>query len=100
MVVALLFVLGSWLVFHPVISHEEDLLRYLFPDQYGRYAARVPRLMPDLSRWSDIARLDIDPRLYRKTVLDSLVLLAAVLPIRLLALLHANEILPVWLRLP
>lgn len=99
-VIALLAFLGAWLVFWPVIRHEEEILAKLFPTDYPDYRAHVPRLVPDIRRWADVGHLYVNPRLYRRTVLDSLVWLVLVPPVRLVGLLHESGILPVWIVLP
>ena len=48
----LLYGAAGWLVFHLfVLAYEEPVLRRLFPDDYERYAAAVPRWLPRLRPW-------------------------------------------------
>lgn len=75
LVLAGLFGLGAYVIFLPVVEHEERALQAVFGTEFDAYRARVPRFLPRLSEWRDVSRLDIDPRRFRQTVLDGLVLL-------------------------
>ncbi|WP_157944509.1 methyltransferase family protein [Mangrovicella endophytica] len=96
----LLCLVGGWLIFRPVIDREEQALASLFPEEYGTYHLAVPRLVPSLRQWADVDRLEINPKLYRRTVLDSLAWLALVPVIQLVVLTHQTGHLPVFIHLP
>lgn len=88
LVMAGLFALGAYLIFVPVVRHEEKALGAVFGDKFEVYRAAVPRFVPRFSQWRDVSSLRIDPRRYRQTVLDGLVMLG------LLPLIDGAE----WLR--
>ena len=78
LVMAGLFALGAYLIFAPVVRHEERALRAMFGAEFEAYRAEVPRFLPRFSQWRDVPSLRIDPRRYRRTVLDGLVMLGLV----------------------
>lgn len=78
LVLAAFFTLGAYCIFLPVVRHEERALREVFGAEFDAYRARVPRFLPRLSQWRDIPILQIDPRRFRQTVMDGLVLLGLV----------------------
>jgi protein-S-isoprenylcysteine O-methyltransferase Ste14 len=78
LVLAAIFAFGAYLIFVPVVRHEERALREVFGAEFDAYRARVPRFLPRLSQWRDIPILQIDPRRFRQTVMDGLVLLGLV----------------------
>ena len=78
LVLAGLVALGAFAIFAPVVQHEETALYAIFGAEFDAYRARVPRFLPRPSQWQDAPSLAIDPRHYRQTVLDGLVLLCLV----------------------
>ncbi|MBB4001857.1 methyltransferase family protein [Aurantimonas endophytica] len=78
LIVASLFVVGAYAIFVPVVRHEEIALGALFGAEFDAYRKRVPRFLPRLSQWQDAPILMIDPKHYRQTALDGLILLAFV----------------------
>ncbi|MBB4000773.1 methyltransferase family protein [Aureimonas pseudogalii] len=81
LVVACLFVAGAYLIFAPVVRHEEGALDAIFGSEFDAYRARAPRFLPRLSQWRDVAHLEIDPKRYRQTVLDGSIMLGLALAI-------------------
>ena len=63
--IALVFLLLFLIIYWPVILDEEEYLRAQFPD-YEAYAARVPRLIPRLTRPAASAVGRFSFHLYRK----------------------------------
>jgi protein-S-isoprenylcysteine O-methyltransferase Ste14 len=78
LVISTLFALGAYVIFIPVVRQEEVALRAVFGADFDAYRARVPRFVPRFSQWRDVPILRIDPKRYRQTVLDGLILLALV----------------------
>jgi protein-S-isoprenylcysteine O-methyltransferase Ste14 len=78
LIVTSLFVVGAYAILVPVVRHEEIALRAIFGAAFDAYRKRVPRFLPRLSQWQDAPILMIDPKHYRHTALEGLILLAFV----------------------
>ena len=78
LVLAGLFALGAYFIFLPVVRYEEGALHAVFGPEFDAYRMRVPRFLPKFSQWRDVPILQINPRRYRQTILDGLVLLSLV----------------------
>jgi protein-S-isoprenylcysteine O-methyltransferase Ste14 len=78
LVMAGVFTVGAYCIFVPVVRHEERALRAVFGARFDTYLADVPRFLPRFSLWRDVRSLQVDPRRYRQTVLDGLVLFCLV----------------------
>ncbi|UIJ72680.1 isoprenylcysteine carboxylmethyltransferase family protein [Aurantimonas sp. HBX-1] len=78
LIVAGLFVGGVYAILMPAVRHEEIALRALFGAAFDAYRRHVPRFLPRLSQWQDAPIVMIDPKHYRQTALDGLILLAFV----------------------
>jgi protein-S-isoprenylcysteine O-methyltransferase Ste14 len=90
----------TYFVFRAVIEHEENFLRSAFPDAFTAYAARVPRLWPQITLWTDARIIVVLPKPVVRTFADTCVLLLAVPIAEVIDALHAAEVLPVLLKLP
>jgi hypothetical protein len=77
-ILASVAVLGTYLIFLPVVRHEERALGDVFGFEFEDYRARVPRFLPRFSQWRDVPILQIKPSRYRQTVMDGLILLGLV----------------------
>lgn len=99
----LIYLLGTLLVFLPVIVAEEQALAERFGPAFLAYRREVPRLVPRLlrpSRWKDAdAFCAAPPQLYR-SLRDSALLVASVPLFQGVEWLQANHVLPVLLHLP
>lgn len=58
-------------IFALVISHEERALSERFPDEFPRYKASVPRLVPALCRWQDADTMLVRPAMVHRTFRDA-----------------------------
>ncbi|WP_185985337.1 methyltransferase family protein [Aureimonas mangrovi] len=83
------FALAAYLVFLPVVRHEERALHRMYGSTYGDYCRNVPRFLPKPSLWLEERSLDIDPVRWRQTVVDALLFLLLVPAVRGLAELQA-----------
>lgn len=74
----LLLVVGGFLgIFYPMMRNEACYLRERFAD-YGDYERGVPMFFPNFRLWKERASFEINFRLVRRTLLDSLVVLLVV----------------------
>ena len=61
----------AMLVSYPaVIRREEDVLRERFGAEFEAYCARVPRFLPRFSGYVEPETYTVNPRLFRRTMLD------------------------------
>jgi protein-S-isoprenylcysteine O-methyltransferase Ste14 len=90
----------AWVVFLRTVLTEEDVLLAAFGDEYRRYASRVPRFLPRLSLWRDLAVVEVRPRLVQTTFVDALVFLLAVPIAEGVEYLQDIGALPVFVFLP
>lgn len=100
-VVLLVALVALALVLHlRAIAAEDTLLEAAHGAAARRYRVDVPALLPDFSRYSVPASLEIQPRVAWKAVLDAGSLLLAFAALQAAHVLqHAGAIAP-WLRLP
>ena len=73
----LLVAAGFLSIFYPMMRNEARYLRERFAD-YAEYEENVPLFFPDLRLWNERASFEINFRLVKRTLLDSLVVLAVV----------------------
>ncbi|MBX2831355.1 MAG: isoprenylcysteine carboxylmethyltransferase family protein [Rhodospirillales bacterium] len=76
--IAMLFMLGCWLVFRTVVVHEEEMLGQRFGVAFADYCQSVPRFWPVLAKWRDERDLTVRPELYLTTIRDACWFLMAV----------------------
>lgn len=86
--------------FHVVMAREEAALHSLHGEAYPDYMARVPRFWPSPSSYLAGETSGFDPRLLKRTLLDSTGFLAAVPLFKAVEHAQAAGLLPVLLRLP
>ncbi len=72
---------GFLAIFYPMMRNEARYLRERFED-YADYEKNVPLFFPDLRLWKERALFEINFRLLKRTLLDSLVVLI-VIPVML-----------------
>jgi protein-S-isoprenylcysteine O-methyltransferase Ste14 len=99
-IVALVCGFFIWIVFRWTASREEAALALGFQDDFRRYAARVPRFLPNFSLWQSPTTLVVHRRAMRATFLDALIFLTAIPLMEFFEYLHDSGILPVYLKLP
>jgi protein-S-isoprenylcysteine O-methyltransferase Ste14 len=90
----------AWLVFYLVILKEEQVLLGRFGPGYEAYLAQVPRLFPDFSRWRDVEKVEVNPRLVRATALDASIFLLSIPLAEGIEYLHDIGLLPTLIALP
>ncbi|BDW87979.1 methyltransferase family protein [Thalassospira tepidiphila] len=78
LLIALLFGVGAFGVFLPVILREERALETLFGASFDDYKARVPRFGPRFGAWRDAEILEVRPHLLWRTLRDGLVFLMVI----------------------
>lgn len=92
--------LATYVIFNVVIEREEAFLRTAFPLAFAEYAARVPRLWPNLSLWTDTDLIVVSPKPVVRTFADTCLLLLAIPIAEGIDTLHATGHLPVLFQLP
>ena len=78
LLVALLFGIGAFAIFLPVVLREERALQTLFGKPFEDYKARVPRFGPRFGAWQDAEILEVRPHLLWRTLRDGLVFLMVI----------------------
>jgi protein-S-isoprenylcysteine O-methyltransferase Ste14 len=82
-------------LFYPaVVAREEARLAHLFGERYAAYCARVPRWIPDWSRYRESAAVTVSPRHMRGAILDAMWFLWAFALWELIEELHHLNLLP------
>lgn len=99
-VLALLFFVIAFIIFRSVVGYEEAALLDTFGAPYRDYCRRVPRFIPNLSLWSDERRLEIEPVLVARTLIDAAPFILAMPMFELIGQLQLDGVLPVMLYLP
>jgi protein-S-isoprenylcysteine O-methyltransferase Ste14 len=68
--IPLALIVAVLLVYPHVIKREEAHLRSKFGEAFTRYAARTPRILPDLSKYNEPDSYTVNPKLFRRTAMD------------------------------
>lgn len=89
-VLAFIFLLIAFAVFHATVRREEEWLGEAFGAPYAAYVAGTPRFWPDLRKWRDQETLEVRPRFFLTTLRDGLAFLL-VIPL-FEALEHAQSV--------
>lgn len=96
-----LALIATFALYYPhVVAREEAFLSERYGDAYRAYVRRVPRWLPDFSRWRSPAEIAVQPRFLLATMRDSALFFVALPLLEALDWLHAAGHLPVLLRLP
>lgn len=66
MALGLLFLMG----YPAVVQREEEVLRARFGAEFETYCARTPRFVPNLARFNEPETYLVNPRLFRRTMVD------------------------------
>jgi protein-S-isoprenylcysteine O-methyltransferase Ste14 len=98
--IAILAGIFVWIVHLTAVIQEERLLLAEHADAFRRYVADVPRFLPRLSGWQDVAVLEVRPRSVTTTFVDACFFLAAVPLAALFAYVQAAGYIRVFLTLP
>jgi hypothetical protein len=99
-VLALAAGLAAFAVFYVVVLKEEQALVSHHGNIYRQYLAEVPRFLPNLSLWQDVATVSVRPTLIRRTFVDACVFLLAIPLAEVAEYLHELGLLPAFLHLP
>lgn len=100
LVTGLALALFVFALFSVVIAQEETFLKGRFPEEFGAYAARVPRWGPRFSSWHSDLELTVQPRLVLVTFRDALWFLLAIPLLEGIEMMQEAGWLPVLLHLP
>jgi len=82
-----------------VIRREEDELRAKFGAAFDAYCARTPRFVPDLGKFNEPALYAVNPRLFRRTMIDVIWFVWFVGLIELVEALHELQVFTPLIRL-
>jgi len=96
----LVFGLLAWIVFYVVVLQEERVMAEHYGAEFAAYKAAVPRFLPNLRRWRDVATLTIMPSKVVMTFVDAMFFLLAVPMAEGFERLQSAGVLPVLFRLP
>lgn len=89
------------LMFYPaVIAREERYLREKFPADFEFYAARVPRLIPKFTTFSEPQQYIVNPALFRRAMGDVIWFVAVVGVIEFVEALHEYHVIKPLIHLP
>ena len=91
---AALFALAFALFYPSVVAREEARLGEIFGERYREYCSRVPRWIPDWSRYQEADTVSVSPRHVRGAILDAMWFLWAFALWQLIEQLHTAGILP------
>lgn len=98
--VALLLAVSYALYYPLVVAKEEAFLKHKFDESYDVYLHEVPRWMPNFKLWQEPVETECKPKYIRDTIRDACAFFLPFPLFTIIALLQANDILPVWLTLP
>ena len=69
---ALLLSFFFLLSYRAVILSEERFLKDKFGDSFRSYCATVPRFLPEWSRYNELERLEVSPKIFLRSVSEAL----------------------------
>ena len=86
---------AAFAIFYPsVVAQEEAQLGELFGERYREYCARVPRWLPDWTRYVEPGTVTVSPRLIRGAIFDAMWFLWAFALWEFVEELHQANLLP------
>jgi protein-S-isoprenylcysteine O-methyltransferase Ste14 len=91
---AALFALAFALFYPSVVAREEARLGEIFGERYREYCSRVPRWIPDWSRYQEADTVSVSPRHVRSAILDAMWFLWAFALWEFIEELHKLRLLP------
>jgi len=90
------FLIHYWLV----MIHEERQMMQTHGKAYVEYMKRVPRFIPNAALYLEPKRVTVDVGIYRRTFIDVVWFIWAIIPLEIIDRLHEAGILPVFYYLP
>lgn len=81
-----------------VIRAEERKLLQIHGELFSRYCERVPRFWPVWTGLTEVDKHEFSPRLFHRTFWEAVAFLAGWLAVTGVHIMHANDLLPQWLR--
>jgi protein-S-isoprenylcysteine O-methyltransferase Ste14 len=93
-VISLIMMLIFFGTHWPTILEEEEKLKILFGEKYRSYLDRVPRFLPKIARVGHPKALNVNSRIFTKSVVDNAILAMSFGLIQLCEWLHAKYCLP------
>ncbi len=91
-----IFLLHYWFV----MIHEERQMMEAHGEAYADYRRRVPRFIPNPSLYREPEKVTVDVGLYRRTFIDVIWFIWAIIPLEVIDRLHEAGVLPVLFTLP
>lgn len=98
-VLALAMAGGVYAIFQWIIGKEEELLRAAFGDDFVRYRADVPRLIPAFHGWHSPVHISVDLPGIWKTLRDAVPYFLAVPVFEVIEFAQQSGVVPVMVRL-
>jgi hypothetical protein len=83
-----------------IIRREEAYLLGRYPEEYASYCSHVPRFFPRLSQFTEPATWVVNPRLFRRTMIDVIWFVWLVALIEFVEALHESGLVSPWFALP
>ena len=100
-ILALIFMIILFFFFYPsVIDEEEANLRERYGKEFDTYQSKVPRWIPNFKHYQSPEEYPIKPRIFLKSMLESMWFLWFYMILQIIEELHHMDILPVFLRIP
>jgi protein-S-isoprenylcysteine O-methyltransferase Ste14 len=93
---SLIFLLG----YPSVVNREEELLRSRFGPEFERYCARTPRFIPNFAQFNEPDTYLVNPKLFRRTMVDVVWFVWFVGIIEFVEALHEYHYFEPFVRLP
>jgi len=90
------FLVHYWLV----MIHEERKMLEAHGEVYVEYMKRVPRFIPNPALYREPEKITVNVGIYRRTFIDVVWFIWAIIPLEIIDRLHEAEILPVFFYLP
>jgi protein-S-isoprenylcysteine O-methyltransferase Ste14 len=90
------FLIHYWLV----MIHEERNMLEAHGEAYAEYMKRVPRFIPNPALYREPERVTVGVGIYRRTFIDVVWFIWAIIPLEIIDRLHEAGILPVFFYLP
>jgi protein-S-isoprenylcysteine O-methyltransferase Ste14 len=96
-ILTLVIIVGFALIYPFTIANEERNLRETFGDDYDKYAARVPKLIPKPSIFAELEEYTVKPRAFLREARDVLYFFGLLSLFEIINVLVELKILPVFI---